>query len=100
MTVAQCVYSDKNGAPSIQDCGSSFTKGVKTYDGDSPSFQSLLTCSTLCNTCYFEKYWEDEDTGKRVLLPFSKGRTQGDGATDKNDRIVYMKGAPERVLIR
>ena len=168
MTVAQCVYSDKNGAPSIQDCGSSFTKGVKTYDGDSPSFQSLLTCSTLCNTCYFEKYWEDEDTGKRVLLPFSKVRTQGDGstiveiqwkpvgnasegamikfahptlnetmgikdiedmrranakvfdipfnsknkyqvhvhctspdaATDKNDRIVYMKGAPERVLIR
>ncbi|EGB06875.1 hypothetical protein AURANDRAFT_70232 [Aureococcus anophagefferens] len=168
MTVAQCVYSDKNSAPSIQDCGSSFTKGVKTYDGDSPSFQSLLTCSTLCNTCYFEKYWEDEDTGKRVLLPFSKVRTQGDGSTiveiqwkpignasegamikfahptlnetmgikdiedmrranakvfdipfnsknkyqvhvhctspdastDKNDRIVYMKGAPERVLIR
>jgi sodium/potassium-transporting ATPase subunit alpha len=169
MTIAQCVYAGGRGdAPDIQDCGSSFTKGVKTYDGDAPAFQALLTCSTLCNTCYFEKYWEDEETGKRVLLPFSKVRTQGDGSqiteiqwrpvgnasegamikfahptlnecmgvkdiedmrranakvfdipfnsknkyqvhvhctsadasTDTNDRIVYMKGAPERVLMR
>ncbi|KAH8046098.1 sodium:potassium-exchanging ATPase [Aureococcus anophagefferens] len=127
---------------------------VKNLEGVETLGSISLTCSTLCNTCYFEKYWEDEDTGKRVLLPFSKVRTQGDGSTIveiqwkpignasegamikfahptlnetmgikdiedmrranakvfdipfnsknkyQNDRIVYMKGAPERVLIR
>merc|ERR1711871_1474192 len=80
MTVAQVVY-DTNGAPKIQDAGSSFTKGISTYDTDSAGFKALVKCSTLCNTCNFDKYFEDEVTGKRVLLPFSKVRVQGDGST-------------------
>jgi len=168
MTVAQVVYADKDDQLQIQDAASSFTKGIRTYDSASPAFHRLLICSTLCNTCYFEKYYEDEESGKRVLLPFKKIREQGDGtsieeivwtpignasegamikfahpalneslgfkdiedlrkandkvfdipfnsknkyqvhihcqsedaATDKQDRIVYMKGAPERVLMR
>ena len=80
MTVAQVVY-DTNGAPKIQDAGSSFTKGISTFDTESAGFKALVKCSTLCNTCNFDKYFEDEVTGKRVLLPFSKVRVQGDGST-------------------
>ena len=80
MTVAQVVY-DTNGTPKIQDAGSSFTKGISTFDTDSAGFKALVKCSTLCNTCNFDKYFEDEVTGKRVLLPFSKVRVQGDGST-------------------
>jgi sodium/potassium-transporting ATPase subunit alpha len=80
MTVAQVVY-DTNGTPKIQDAGSSFTKGISTYDNESAGFKALVKCSTLCNTCNFDKYFEDEVTGKRVLLPFSKVRVQGDGST-------------------
>ena len=80
MTVAQVVY-DTNGQPKIQDAGSSFTKGLSTFDTDSAGFKALVKCSTLCNTCNFDKYFEDEVTGKRVLLPFSKVRVQGDGST-------------------
>jgi len=80
MTVAQVVY-DTNGQPKIQDAGSSFTKGISTYDNESAGFKALVKCSTLCNTCNFDKYFEDEVTGKRVLLPFSKVRVQGDGST-------------------
>jgi len=168
MTVAQIVYADAGNVLQIEDTASAFTKGIRTYDPDSKAFHSLLRCSVLCNTCYFEKYFEDEDTGKRVLLPFKKTRTQGDGsslevicwqpignasegamikfahpavneslgvkdiedlrkinakvfdipfnsknkyqvhvhcdsgdaASNGNDRVVYMKGAPERVLCR
>jgi sodium/potassium-transporting ATPase subunit alpha len=80
MTVAQVVY-DTNGQPKIQDAGSSFTKGISTFDTESAGFKALVKCSTLCNTCNFDKYFEDEVTGKRVLLPFSKVRVQGDGST-------------------
>ncbi len=80
MTVAQVVY-DTNGQPKIQDAGSSFTKGISTFDNESAGFKALVKCSTLCNTCNFDKYFEDEVTGKRVLLPFSKVRVQGDGST-------------------
>ena len=79
MTVAQVVY-DASG-PRIQDAGSSFTKGISTYDSESAGFKALVKCSTLCNTCNFDKYFEDEVSGKKVLLPFSKVRVQGDGST-------------------
>jgi len=41
MTVAQVVY-DTNGAPKIQDAGSSFTKGLSTFDTDSAGFKALV----------------------------------------------------------
>eukprot|EP00632_Arachnochrysis_sp_CCMP2950_P011035 CAMPEP_0185690376 /NCGR_PEP_ID=MMETSP1164-20130828/1076_1 /TAXON_ID=1104430 /ORGANISM="Chrysoreinhardia sp, Strain CCMP2950" /LENGTH=1226 /DNA_ID=CAMNT_0028356941 /DNA_START=476 /DNA_END=4153 /DNA_ORIENTATION=- len=168
MTVAQIVYADDDNQLKIQDAASSFTKGIRTYDPDSKAFHKLLICSTLCNTCYFDKYYEDEETGKRILLPFKKVRQQGDGTSieevvwqpvgnasegamikfahpalneslgikdiedlrkanakvfdipfnsknkyqvhvhcqsadtvaDKHDRVVYMKGAPERIFGR
>jgi len=168
MTVAQVVYADGDDNLRIQDTASSFSKGIRTYDPNSKAFHQLLRCSTLCNTCYFEKYYEDEASGKKVLLPFKKVRQQGDGtsieeivwtpignasegamikfahpalqeslgikdieelrqknaivfdipfnskkkyqvhihcqsddpAKDTDDRILYMKGAPERIFIR
>ena len=45
MTVAQVVY-DTNGAPKIQDAGSSFTKGISTFDTESAGFKALVKCST------------------------------------------------------
>eukprot|EP00634_Sargassococcus_sp_CCMP2135_P008662 CAMPEP_0198650648 /NCGR_PEP_ID=MMETSP1467-20131203/5116_1 /TAXON_ID=1462469 /ORGANISM="unid. sp., Strain CCMP2135" /LENGTH=1226 /DNA_ID=CAMNT_0044386507 /DNA_START=684 /DNA_END=4361 /DNA_ORIENTATION=+ len=168
MTVAQLVYADSDDQLKIQDAASSFTKGIRTYDSTSQAFHQLLVCSTLCNTCYFEKHYEDEVSKKKVLLPFKKVRQQGDGTsieeivwnpvgnasegamikfahpalnesldikdiedlrkmnakvfdipfnskkkyqvhihcksadpeTDKNDRVLYMKGAPERIFVR
>ena len=100
MTVAQIVYADGNGNPKIQDAGSSFTKGLSTYDSSSPAFQALLTCSTLCNTCEFMKYFEDETTGKRVLLPFSKVKVQGDGSTINEIQWKTVGNASEGAMIK
>merc|ERR1719311_1252324 len=63
MTVAQVVY-DTNGTPKIQDAGSSFTKGISTFDTDSAGFKALVKCSTLCNTCNFDKYFKTKSLVK------------------------------------
>jgi len=54
MTVAQVVYGEADGCK-IQEAGSSFSKGVKTFDENSPAFVALVRCATLNNTCFFDK---------------------------------------------
>ena len=55
MTVAQLVYADDEGVSKIHEAGSSFSKGVKTFDESAGSFRALVKCATLNNTCNFDK---------------------------------------------
>ncbi|CAM9391156.1 unnamed protein product, partial [Sphacelaria rigidula] len=108
MTVAQIVYGQKDGTH-IEDCASSFTKGNHTYDENDPGFKALQRCATLCNVSTFQ---EDSKTDKHgVPVPFKKVKVQGDGSTievhvtqqegkPNGERLVVMKGAPERIIDR
>ena len=80
MTVAQVVY-DTNGPQNPGRREAASPRAFLHLRHRLRRLQSTRKMLTLCNTCNFDKYFEDEVTGKRVLLPFSKVRVQGDGST-------------------
>ncbi len=90
MTVAQVVYGQKDGIH-IEDCASSFTKGNKTMDENSPGFQALQRCATICNVAIFKS---------DKTIPFVSTKQQGDGSYIEVVNWEAVGNASEIVMIK
>lgn len=100
MTVAQCVYGGPDGF-FIADCGSSFSRGIKTYDEESPAFKKLQRCATLNNDSYFDETSKEEMVdGARVKVPFKRNVVQGDGSLLEEVAWKAIGNASEAAMIK
>lgn len=106
MTVAQVVYADDDGTCKIQEAGSSFSKGVKTFDENSGSFRSLCICATLNNTCFFDKRHrcknEDGEDDPSIETPPFNVMVEQEGSDVLMEKILWEpKGnASEAAMVK